>query len=317
MMDALTWVLFLLGAFALLILLISYALYRYALVRPRPRRKQKPPAKKWLPHMPRIHEGEAFLDALPSEEVQIFSQDGTPLHAVFYPSRHPENGKVLLAIHGHKTDGKTNFSVFAKFFHQMDYALLIPDNRAHGKSGGKLIGFGWLDHKDCLLWMQYLRRRMGEHCKILLHGVSMGAATVLMAAGERPRGLKGVIADCGFTSALEEFRHVLHEYYHLPAIPFLPLASAICKLRAGYTFAQCSASKQLKKAEVPILFIHGQRDRFVPTRMSEEMYRAYAGPKQLFLAPTADHATAYFLHQQEYEAAVRSFLARFLPEMQG
>ncbi len=316
-MNVFSWVLLILGVLALLILLISYALYRYALVRPRPRKKQKPPAKKWLPHMPRIHEGEAFLDALPSEQVQIFAQDGTPLHAVFYPSQRPEQGKVVLAIHGHKTDGKTNFSVFAKFFYQMGYALLIPDNRAHGNSGGKVIGFGWLDHKDCLLWMQYLRQRMGEPCKILLHGVSMGAATVLMAAGERPEKLQGVIADCGFTSALEEFRHVLHEYYHLPAIPFLPIASAICKLRAGYTFAQCSAREQLKKARVPILFIHGQRDRFVPTWMSEEMYRGYAGPKQLFLAPTADHATAYFLHQQEYEAAVRSFLARFLPEMQG
>ena len=316
-MNVFSWVLLILGVLALLILLISYALYRYALVRPRPRKKQKPPAKKWLPHMPRIHEGEAFLDALPSEQVQIFAQDGTPLHAVFYPSQRSEQGKVVLAIHGHKTDGKTNFSVFAKFFYQMGYALLIPDNRAHGNSGGKVIGFGWLDHKDCLLWMQYLRQRMGEPCKILLHGVSMGAATVLMAAGERPEKLQGVIADCGFTSALEEFRHVLHEYYHLPAIPFLPIASAICKLRAGYTFAQCSAREQLKKARVPILFIHGQRDRFVPTWMSEEMYRGYAGPKQLFLAPTADHATAYFLHQQEYEAAVRSFLARFLPEMQG
>ena len=86
-MDVFSWVLLILGVLALLILLISYALYRYALVRPRPRKKQKPPAKKWLPHMPRIHEGEAFLDALPSEQVQIFAQDGTPLHAVFYPSQ--------------------------------------------------------------------------------------------------------------------------------------------------------------------------------------------------------------------------------------
>lgn len=120
---------------------------------------------------------------------------GTPLHAVFYPSQCSEQGKVVLAIHGHKTDGKTNFSVFAKFFYQMGYALLIPDNRAHGNSGGKLIGFGWLDHKDCLLWMQYLRQRMGEPCKILLHGVSMDrdcAHGGRRAAGEAPRGDRGL-----------------------------------------------------------------------------------------------------------------------------
>ena len=301
-----------LGALLLLILLISYGLYRYALVRPRPRKKPRPPSPKWAPLMGRIREGEAYLDSLCGEKVRMIADDGTPLYGEFYPSRHPKGGKALLAIHGHKSDGRTNFGVFAEFFYKMGYSLLIPDNRAHGKSGGKFIGFGWLDHKDCLSWMQFLRDKLGTTCKIVLHGVSMGAATVLMAAGERPENLAGVIADRGFTSAWEEFKHVLNHYYHLPAFPFLPISSLFSKLRAGYSFGQCSALEQLKKAGSPILFIHGGRDEFVPTWMSRQMYEEYAGPKQLYIAPQADHATSYFQHTEEYEQAVRRFLEQMV-----
>ena len=311
-MKILSLILSILGVLLLGICIISYSLYRYALVRPRPRKNPKPPSKKWAPLMDRIKEGDAFLDYLCGETVRIAAKDGTPLYGEFYPARHPENGKALLAIHGHKSDGRTNFGVFAKFFHQLGYSLLIPDNRAHGKSGGKFIGFGWLEHKDCLEWMQFLRQRLGEKCSILLHGVSMGAATVLMAAGERPGNLEGVIADCGFTSAWDEFTHVLHRYYHLPAFPFLPIASALCKLRAGYYFRQCSAKEQLRKANVPILFVHGGKDEFVPTWMSREMYAQYDGPKQLYIAPLADHATSYFKHTEAYEQAVRAFLQRLV-----
>lgn len=312
-MKPTTWVLIILGALFLLVLLISYGLYRYALVRPRQRKKPKPPTKKWAPLMPRILSGEAYLDSIPGKALHLRAEDGTLLYADYYPAANPSSKKALIAIHGHKSNGKTNFGVFAKFFRDMGYSLLIPDNRAHGKSEGKLIGFGWLDRLDCLAWMKYLRRQLGPDCKILLHGVSMGAATALMTAGEQPENLVGVIADCGFTSAKEQFAHVLHQYYRLPAFPFLSIASAICNLRAGYTFSECSAKAQLKKAQVPILFIHGGKDRFVPTWMSQKMYEDYAGEKELFIAPTADHATSYFFHTREYEQAVRDFLLRHLP----
>ena len=314
-MKPTTWILIILGALLLLVLLISYGLYRYALVRPRPRKKPKPPTKKWAPLMTRIHAGEAYLDSIPGKSLHLVAEDGTLLCADYYPAADPHSKKALIAIHGHKSSGKTNFGVFAKFLRDMGYSLLIPDNRAHSKSQGKLIGFGWLDRLDCLLWMGYLRQQLGSDCQILLHGVSMGAATVLMTAGERPENLAGVIADCGFTSAEDQFAHVLRHYYHLPAFPFLPIASAICKLRAGYTFSECSAKERLKNARVPILFIHGGKDRFVPTWMSQKMYEEYTGGKELFIAPAADHATSYFFHTLEYEQAVRNFLLRHLPEL--
>lgn len=312
-MNIVPWILAAAAAVIAVFVLASYGLYRYALVRPRARRKPKPPSKKWAPLMEQIHQGEAYLDSLEKEQVQICAQDGTPLWGEFYPAADAKSSKVLLAIHGYKTNGKANFSVFAEFFRDLGYALLIPDNRGHGKSGGNFIGFGCLDFKDCLCWMKFIRQRMGNACQIVLHGVSMGAATVLMAAGERPENLAGVIADCGFCSAQDEFRHVLRHYYHLPSFPFLPIANFFCRLRAGYDFAKNSAKEQLKKANAPILFVHGGKDQFVPTWMSEQMYAQYQGPKQLYIAPEADHATSYFMDKQQYQKQVRSFLERFLP----
>ena len=138
-MNIVPWILAAAAAVIAVFVLASYGLYRYALVRPRARRKPKPPSKKWAPLMEQIHQGEAYLDSLEKEQVQICAQDGTPLWGEFYPAADAKSSKVLLAIHGYKTNGKANFSVFAEFFRGLGYALLIPDNRGHGKSGGNFI----------------------------------------------------------------------------------------------------------------------------------------------------------------------------------
>ena len=267
-----------------------------------------------LPHMDvirlRTREAQEKIRRLHTEEIYIKSHDGLLLHATFVPSEFFSR-KVVIAVHGYNSYGMFDMASAVPTFRRMGFNVIVVDNRAHGSSEGKYIGFGWLDRMDVLGWIRYAMSRFGENSEILLYGVSMGAATVLMSCGEAalPHQVKGVIADCPFAGAYEEFGYMMRYNYRVPGRPLLYFASAVCKLRAGYSFHDCSTLRAVRNIRIPVLFIHGLDDTFVPPYMTEKMYRVCrAKHKYLYMVPKATHCYSAFQDWNAYNRQLSDFV---------
>ena len=267
-----------------------------------------------LPHMDvirfRSREAQNKIMNMKHEDVYIKSYDDLLLHATFVQSPFFSR-KVVIAVHGYNSFGMFDMSSVVPFFRGMGYNVIIVDDRAHGKSEGKYIGFGWLDRLDVMNWCRYAVKRFGGNCEILLHGVSMGAATVLMTCGESclPEQVKGVIADCPFAGAYEEFGYIMRSNYRVPGRPLLYFASMVCKLRAGYTFGQASTVRAVRNIHIPVLFIHGEKDTFVPPYMTKRMYRhCKSKQKYLYICPEATHCYSAFQDMDAYVSHLTDFV---------
>lgn len=255
--------------------------------------------------------GQTWIKEQPLERIEIEAKDGLTLRGHFLPSPVPSD-RIVILVHGYGGVG-TDLAGFAYLYHQVGFHVMMPDNRGHGMSDGHYIGFGWHDREDCLSWSNYLIERIGQDAKLFLHGVSMGGATVLMTSGEQlPPQIKGIISDCAYTSVNAVLAYQMKRMYRLPHFPFLGMTSVLTKLKAGYTFREASALKQVKKAQVPILFIHGGADTFVPTDMVYELYEACPTEKELVVIPNAAHAMAYFEDPALYDDVVEKFVRNIL-----
>lgn len=271
--------------------------------------KELPPIKKNDP----LAAEKRWYRSVEREMVTIQSAEGLELSAVYIPAATPSD-KVAIMAHGY-TGNLNQMSSYAKLFYDLGFAILAPDARGHGLSEGTYIGFGWHERMDFLQWIQLMIDRHGPETKIALFGISMGGATVMNVSGETlPPNVKVIVEDCGFTSVAEELAYQLKQTYHLPAFPLLHVTSLITKIRAGYWFEEASPLNQLKKNKLPILFIHGEEDRFVPTKMVHQLYEATSSPKELYLAPKADHGRSYTRNKEEYKQRVRAFVSRYIPE---
>lgn len=251
-----------------------------------------------------------LVEQYPPEEVTITSDDGLALHGlVFTP---PDADKVAVLVHGYHSSGLREFGSIAWYYIRRGWRVLLVDDRAHGQSEGDVIGFGTLDRRDLLQWLRYCSIRFGRQQPIVMHGVSMGAATVMMATGlDLPENVRAAVADCGYTSVWDEFDHVLHRR-HLPAALCLPLADWWARRRAGYGLRECDASQELKQAAVPVLFIHGEQDDFVPVWMTEKNYDACSTLKMKWICPGAGHAESWFCDEAGYTRAMDEFYAAAL-----
>lgn len=261
----------------------------------------------WNQYMPMIEGRKEYMLAQPHEDVYVRSGDGLRLHGTWFPSG--DCKKAVICFHGYTSQGMSDYIGLSDYYLKRGYSMLLVDERSHGESEGEYIGFGCLDRKDALCWIGWLIRRVGEDVQILLHGTSMGGATVLMASGLKlPEQVKGIISDCGFTSAKEVFTHVLHSMYHLPAFPMIQIAGLVNKKKAGYSLGECNAAREVRKAEVPILLIHGTADTFVPCKMCEEIYKNCASEKRMLLVEGAAHAESYYKDMEAYEDALNEFI---------
>lgn len=221
----------------------------------------------------------------------------------------------VFGSHGYRSDGKGEWCYFAEFYlEKMGYNLFFVDHQSHGESEGEYIGFASHEHKDCLKWLSYMNNTFGSDIRIFLHGISMGSATVMLMTGSGllPSNVRFTIADCGYTSAMNEFDYKI-DSLKLPFRPIIPIVKAINRKRAGYDFQEdTNALAAVKKAEIPMLFIHGDKDLFVPTKMVYELHDACASEKDIFVVPGADHAKSYHVDKEGYEAKVREFTDRYL-----
>lgn len=257
----------------------------------------------WEQYMPLLQKRKEALMAQPHEDVYRRSEDGLRLHATWFPAETP--GRVVICFHGYTSQGMSDYIGLSDYYKRHGFSMLLVDERAHGDSEGTYIGFGCLDRTDALGWIRWVVERCGENVGILLHGTSMGGATVLMASGlELPAQVKGIVSDCGFTSAKDVFTHVLHSMYHLPAFPMIQIASLVNRKKAGYGLDDCNALREVRKASVPILLIHGDADTFVPCSMCEKIYENCASDKRMLIVKGAAHAESYYKDMEAYEQAL-------------
>lgn len=206
----------------------------------------------------------------------ITADGGERHHAIFV--RNPRSaGRTAILVHGYK-DSSVWMLPIARIYADMGYNILLPDLHAHGLSDGSDIQMGWKDREDVIRWISVAQTMSGaaaDSRQIVLHGVSMGAATVMNVAGEElPPSVKCFVEDCGFTSVWDEFSHELANQFGLPEFPVLYAASALCKLRYGWTFSEASPVSQLARRSRPMLFIHGSSDDYVPSAMVFPLYNA-------------------------------------------
>ncbi len=246
-------------------------------------------------------------------DTTIAAEDGTRLQAFFIAAPAPAKRTAVL-VHGY-TDHPFGMLQFGYLYQrELGCNILLPALRCHGASGGRAIGMGWSDRLDVLRWIDEAERLFGTGQRVVVHGVSMGAAATMMLAGEErlPASVKCLVEDCGYTSVWVQFRKELREDYGLPAFPLLYAADAICRLRFGWGFREASALRQVARCDRPMLFIHGGQDRYVPTGMVYPLYEAKPGAKRLWIAPGSSHAASYTDHSETYTACVAGFVEAYL-----
>ncbi len=256
----------------------------------------------------RQHIKENWVESQALQTWAIKSSDDLMLVAYYLPAEVPTNKTVILA-HGYFSKGK-DMTEFAEFYHEeMGYNVLMPDSRGHGESEGTYIGLGWKDRLDYIDWINQVIEKNGEDSIISLHGVSMGGATVMMVSGEKlPSQVKVIVEDCGYTSVYEELSYQLERVFKIPDFPMIPLTSLLTEVKAGYNFYEASAIEQVKKCRVPMLFIHGGEDNFVPPEMAKELYNACKTEKDLLIVEKAGHASSYAKGNYDYQKKLREFV---------
>ena len=305
--------LILLAVILLLILavaVIALICYKMAFYNPKqknidPERIDIPDGEIYEPFRPQMTEWVRWTRALPHEKVEILSHDGLKLRGKFY--EFAPGAPMELMFHGYRGNAERDLSGGVARAFALGRSVLMVDQRSCGESEGNTITFGIKEHQDCLRWVDFAVSRFGEDCRIILTGISMGASTVLMAAGNPlPPQVVGVLADCGYTSAKEIMMEVIRQMGLPPklAYPFVKLGA---RLYGGFDLDSGSALKAAEKITVPVIFFHGESDDFVPCYMSQKNFDACQGKKRLVTIPNAGHGLAFPVDQQGYLTALREF----------
>ncbi len=258
--------------------------------------------------------GDKFLRENATKELQIESYDGLKLHAVWVPAENPK-GTILLA-HGYRSSKIIDFSLAFGMYHAMGMNILLPDQRAHGKSEGRFITFGVKESRDMQTWVAYHNDTFGK-LPLVLSGLSMGASTMLyLADADLPENVKGIIADCGFTSPKEIIKSVFHSIIHLPAETTLWATDLFARLFAGFSLTEKDTRKILQNSKLPVLLVHGMDDGFVPCEMTRQAYAVCKEPKELLLVEGADHGVSFLVAKERYVQTVVAFLQKYVEGIQ-
>lgn len=267
--------------------------------------RELPPGEVYLPYHPVMTGWQREVREFPWEAVSIRSFDGLTLRGKYY-ERYP-GAPVELMFHGYRGSAQRDLCGGVQRCFACGRNALIVDQRASGESGGNVISFGIRERRDCLAWVDFMVQHFGKDVKIILTGISMGAATVMMAAGEPlPENVIGVLADCGYTSPKAIICKVIKDM-GLPAELAYPFVKLGAKLFGGFDLEECSCTEALKRARVPVIFFHGENDDFVPCDMSRLCFEACGSKKQLHTVPGAGHGLAFPADQQTYLRVLKEF----------
>ena len=250
------------------------------------------------------------LEQTVTEEVEITAHDGTKLVGHWWPCANAK--RVVIAMHGWRSTWSQDFGIVADHWHDNGCSILFAEQRGQNNSGGSYMGFGLTERYDCRDWAEWVNENTDTLLPIYLGGVSMGATTVLMAAGlDLPDNVAGIVADCAFTSPKAIWKHVVEHNLHLSYGLHSAAANDLCKKKIRMGAGEYSTTDALKNTTIPVLFIHGTDDHFVPVEMTYENYKACASEKQLLIVPGAEHAMSYLVDKNAYEDAVVAFWKKY------
>ena len=257
------------------------------------------------PYAELVPDQERLLNS-PHERVCITAHDGKKLVGHWF--ERPGAQRVILAVHGWRSAWYRDFGASQDFYRDEHCHVLYIDQRGQGESEGDYIGFGMLERLDLPDWVAWINARCGDALPIYLAGISMGATTVLLASElDYPPNVKGVMADCGFTSADAIWKHVADDNLHVPYILLRRISALLCRRRLGCWPAALTTTQALSRTKLPLLLVHGEADAFVPFSMMRENYEACTTPKRMLLVPGAAHGLSYVADREAYENAVREF----------
>ena len=299
----------------LAVLIGSYVVYNMAFARDDKRigpPEEFPDTEFYTPYAEEMTKNIRKFMEIPYENVYTTSYDGLKIHGRFYEGE--KDKPVIIFFHGYRANATRDGSGIHTLGTQKGLSILTITQRSHKESEGKMITFGIRESKDCLSWIEFVKERFGEDKKVILWGISMGAATVMTAVGrDLPDNVIGIGADCGFSSAKDILRCVIKEM-KLPVGPSYFLVKLGAKIYGGLDIEETSAVESLKKAKVPILFIHGVDDDFVPCYMTHQNYEACASDKSLVLVDKAGHGMSYYVDMKKVEDGVYAFLDKIMKE---
>ena len=304
------WILLILLVLAAVLLGILVWCYRFGFY--------SAPRKPMPPDHMEIPEGEIYEEyrekmegwirqtrALPQEQVEITSFDGLTLRGIYY--EYAPGAPIELMFHGYRGCAERDLPGGVQRCFRVQRSALLVDQRGSGRSEGSTITFGINERKDCLKWIDFMIRKFGPDVKIILTGISMGAATVMMAAGEElPSNVIGILADCGYSSPREIIYKVIGEMGLPPKLSY-PFAKLAARLFGHFDLDETSPVEALKKCKVPVIFYHGEADDFVPCQMSKECFDACASRKQLVTIPNAGHGLSYAVAPDIYIETLKQF----------
>lgn len=258
----------------------------------------------------KLEESAVKLAEVETEEVSITGHDGIKLTGHLYSCDYPK--RLIIAVHGWRSTWNRDFGMAADFWFENNCNVLFIEQRCQGGSGGEYIGFGLLERYDVRDWTHWAHERYEGKLPIYLDGVSMGAATVLMASGlDLASSVKGIIADCGFTSPHAIWKHVAEHHMHLMYSPIKNIADSICRQKINMGSEEHSTVDALKKNDIPVLFAHGTADPFVPIEMTYENYMACKAPKRLIVVPGAAHGMSFYVEKERYAEELLRFWSEY------
>lgn len=295
---------------AAVVLLISYGCYRFAFYVP----ARKPVAEDAIelpegavyePYWEKMEYWIKEARKLPQESVEITSFDGLKLQGKFY--EYAPGAPVEIMFHGYRGSAERDMSGGVHRCFKVGRSALVVEQRCSHGSEGNTITFGINEHRDCLKWVDFAIEHLGKDIKIILTGISMGAATVMMAAGEKlPPNVVGILADCGYTSAKEIMFHVMRGMKLPPKLcyPFVKLGA---KIFGHFELDENSPIEAMKRCTLPVIFFHGEADDFVPCSMSREIFEICTSRKRLVTIPGAGHGVSYAKDPQRYLQELRDF----------
>lgn len=324
------------GVVLLLVLIAlggSAYMYRFGLSRrPFPWSKEYRDLWATRPSGPRLVDGQPFNpngwgDAIVEGEQWMYdtyratgrrycmtSYDGLKLAADYFPPKGDAPRAIVLLAHGYRSGPLSDFSISTRDMLEMNLGCFLIHQRAHWDSEGELITFGVRERYDVRDWAAFLEKEF-PGVPVILDGLSMGAATVMAAAAlDLPGNVRGIIADCGYTSMRGIFNKIIREWFHVPPFPFVHLTDLFCRIRHGFGFSDVNSAETLAHATVPVLLAHGQADTFVPHSMAVEIYEAVKDKIDItFLSvPEAEHGLSYLIDNAGYRRLLTEFLDKCL-----
>ena len=257
---------------------------------------------------PEVILGHLFYATAPQLNISIPNSEGRHINALLYKQEN-ENSKYAIVVHGYRASVKS-VSYIAKRYYEAGYNVVLPYLRAHLGSDYDYCTMGWHERFDIVDWINYIDRT-ADNAKIVLHGVSMGAATVMMTTGESlPSCVLCAIEDCGYTSVYDAYTYKIPKMMKIPSFPAIDIFKRAIKKRVGFDIKEASALEQIKKSCTPTLFIHGTDDTVVPVSMAHELYLAASCKKELAIFKNANHEMSALLYPDKYWGKVWEFIEK-------